>query len=105
MEIEDEVARIFRERFDALFYDTDAARRILSSAMGHRDIFARMSEEWGVYLDGLEEHGVRRVGRLAHMVIGSSGDEVAVDDPLADSSLILVPRDFAFRMVVMGGLP
>jgi len=52
-----------------------------------------------------EEHGVRRVGKLAHKVIGSSGDEVAVQDPLNESSLILVPRDFAFRMVVMGGLP
>jgi len=48
---------------------------------------------------------VRRVGKLAHKVIGSSGDEVAVQDPLNESSLILVPRDFAFRMVVMGGLP
>ena len=105
MDIEEEAALLFREKLDELFGNPDAARRILSSAMGRRDIFVRMTEEWGVYLDGLEDHGVRRVGKIAHMVIGSSGDEVVVVDPLNESSLILVPRDFAFKMVVLGGLP
>ena len=99
------VSRIFRERLDSLFSDPEVALRILSGSSDNRDIAVRRSEEWRLYLSGLEVHGVRREGRLLHMVVGTGAGEVAVDDPLSDSSLIVVPWDFAFRMVVMGGLP
>ena len=45
---------------------------------------------------------------MSFMVAGVGSDEIAVDDPLTASGptrLIVVPRDFAFRMVVLGGLP
>jgi hypothetical protein len=103
--LEEEVARLFFEKVDFVLGRPGALLRILNSCASNSDILVRRREEWGVYLDGLEDHGVRRVGKIAHMVIGSSGDEVVVVDPLNESSLILVPRDFAFRMVVMGGLP
>ena len=48
---------------------------------------------------------MRRVGRVSFMVVGVGSDEIAVDDPLSDSSVIVVPREFGLRMVVLGGLP
>lgn len=101
----EEVAGLFREKLEGVLDDPEVVRRVLESSVSHRDVFIRRGEVWGEYLSGLEEHGVRRVGRLAHLALGSGGDEVVVADPFSESSLIVVPRDFAFRMVVLGGLP
>ena len=99
-EVAEKVCWLFRERLEVLLSDPDVVLRILSGSSG--------SEEWGIYLNGLAVHGVRRLGRMSFMVAGVGSDEIAVDDPLTASGptrLIVVPRDFAFRMVVLGGLP
>jgi len=90
---------------DLVLGSPGALLRILNGCGSNSDILLRKREEWGRYLDGLAVHGVRRQGRLSFLVTGVGADEIAVDDPLSDSSVIIVPRDFGFRMVVMGGLP
>lgn len=100
-----EVSRLFWDRFDSLFADPDVLSRVLAGSSDHGELFRRRGEEWVSYLGGLREHGVRREGRLVRMVVGSGEDDIVVDDPLSDSSVIIVPREFGFRMVVLGGLP
>ena len=111
--LEEEVARLFRYKLEVVLGDPEVVRRV-SSSVRHRDVLICMGEVWGEYLLGLEEHGVRRVARLAHLASGSVGDEVVIADPFFDSSvelarlsatLIVVPREFGLRMVVLGGLP
>lgn len=99
------VSRLFRERLDVLLSDPVVLSRIFSKPATNGDLSVRRSEEWRLYLEGLECHGVRREGRLLHMLMGTGLGDIAVDDPFSSSSLIVVPVDFAFRMVVLGGLP
>lgn len=102
--LEEEVARLFFEKMDLVLGEPGTMLRIMN---GHSNssILMRRREEWGIYLDGLGDYGVRRVGRLSFLVTGAGSDEIAVADPLLGDSVILVPREFGFRMVVMGGLP
>jgi hypothetical protein len=103
--IEEEVARLFFEKADLVIGSPWSLLRIANGYGPGTDILRRRREEWGVYLDGLSGHGVRRLGRVSFMVTGVGVDEIAVLDPLSDSSVIIVPREFGFRMVVLGGLP
>jgi hypothetical protein len=103
--LEEEVGRLFFEKMDFVLGQPGALLRILRGCASNSDILVRKREEWGIYLDGLVEHGVRRVGRMSFIVVGVGSDEIAVDDPLSDSSVIVVPREFGLRMVVLGVLP
>ena len=103
--LEEEVGRLFFEKMEFVLSQPGVLLRILNACGSNSDIMVRKREEWGIYLDGLVEHGVRRVGRVSFMVVGVGSDEIAVDDPLSDSSVIVVPREFGLRMVVLGGLP
>jgi hypothetical protein len=106
-EVAEKVYWLFRERLEVLLSDPDVVSRILSGSSP--------AEEWGIYLNGLAAHGVRRLGRMSFtdtfipkIVVGVGSDEIVVDDPLMTAGptrIIVVPRDFAFRMVVLGGLP
>ena len=103
--LKEEVGRLFLEKMEFVLSQPVILLRILNACVSNSDILVRKREEWGIYLDGLGEHGVRRAGRVSFMVVGVGSDEIVVDDPLSDSSVIIVPRDFGLRMVVLGGLP
>jgi hypothetical protein len=103
--LEEEVARLFLEKMEFVLSQPVILIRLLNACASNSDILVRKREEWGIYLDGLVEHGVRRAGRVSFMVVGVGPDEIAVGDPLSDSSVIIVPREFGLRMVVLGGLP
>jgi hypothetical protein len=103
--LKEEVGRLFLEKMEFVLSQPVILLRILNACVSNSDILVRKREEWGIYLDGLVEHGVRREGRISFMVVGVGSDEIAVDDPLSDSSVIIVPREFGLRMVVLGGLP
>jgi hypothetical protein len=103
--LKEEVGRLFLEKMEFVLSQPVILLRILNACVSNSDILVRKREEWGIYLDGLVEHGVRRAGRISFMVVGVGSDEIVVDDPLSDSSVIIVPREFGLRMVVLGGLP
>lgn len=100
----EEVARLFFEKMDFVLGGSGTMLRIMN---GHSNssILMKRREAWGIYLDGLVDYGVWRQGRVSYMVTGVGADEIAVLDPLSGDSVIVVPREFGFRMVVLGGLP
>lgn len=102
--LEEEVARLFFEKMDLVLGGSGTMLRIMNGR-SDSSILMKRRELWGIYLDGLGEYGVRRVGRVSFFVTGVGVDEIAVVDPLSGDSVIIVPREFGFRMVVIGGLP
>lgn len=100
--LSEEVARLYYKKVD----DVLGVRLVdvLNNVRGSG--FLKSSRAgWVVYLDGLSEHGVRRVGRLSFLVLGCDEGDVAIEDPILGGTVVLVPKVFAEKVVVLGGFP